>query len=126
MSNTSSDRALTTSLPSSDTVSLDISLDLYRSVEDIDVTITAELGRRLITLHQLLRLRIDDVLVFSRPIGEHVDLFAGNVLIGAAEILATDEKLAVRVADLVDKPAFSHGQDSEAKSMASSSGLEKG
>jgi flagellar motor switch/type III secretory pathway protein FliN len=89
MSNISSDRALITSALSADATPLASSLDLYRAVGDIDVTITAELGRRLITLHQLLRLRIDDVLVFSRPIGEHVDLFAGNVLIGAAEILAT-------------------------------------
>jgi flagellar motor switch/type III secretory pathway protein FliN len=64
MSNISSDRALITSALSGDATPLDSSLDLYRAVGDIDVAITAELGRRLITLHQLLRLRIDDVLVF--------------------------------------------------------------
>jgi flagellar motor switch/type III secretory pathway protein FliN len=120
MSNISSDRAPITSAASGDATPLDLGLDCYRSVGDIDVTITAELGRRLITLHQLLRLRVDDVLVFSRPIGEHVDLFAGNVLIGAAEILATDEKLAIRVAELLDKPTPSYGQDLETRQAASS------
>jgi flagellar motor switch/type III secretory pathway protein FliN len=124
MSNTSPDRALTTSPSRSDTAPFDVSNDLSHFVGDIEVTITAELGRRLITLHELLRLRVDDVLVFSRPLGEHVDLLAGNVIIGAAEILATEEKLAVRVADLVENSASSHGQNSEPKQTASSFGRE--
>ncbi len=120
MSNMSSDRALITAPLSADSAPLDFSLDRYRSVGDIDVTITAELGRRSITLYELLRFKINDVLVFSRPIGEHVDLFAGNVLIGTAEILATDDKLAIRVADLLDKASSSNVQRSEVKQTANS------
>ncbi len=115
MSNMFSDRVITNYATGSDAAPVDFSLEVYRSMGEIEVTLSAELGRRLISVQELLRLRVDDVLVLSRPTGENVDLFAGDVLIGNAEILATDEKLAIRVSDLLDKPAASLSQDPGSK-----------
>jgi len=62
--------------------------------------VVAELDRGTISMGELLRLEIGDILPFARPVGETIDLFAADVLIGNAEILAVNEKLAVRVADV--------------------------
>jgi flagellar motor switch/type III secretory pathway protein FliN len=81
----------------------ELDLEEFRSIGDICITVTAELGRRFISVEELLRFRVNDVFTLFRPTGEHVDLVAEGTLIGTAEIVATDETLSVQVTDLVDK-----------------------
>ena len=119
MSNTSTERVLRAESEASD----GFGLEAYRSMRGIDVTITAELGRRLISVGELLRLQVDDVLVLARPTGENVDLYAGDVLLGNAEILGTNEKLAIRVAELLEQPASLPGRTLAAKQSAGSFAL---
>ena len=76
------------------------SLADFRDIENVKLTVVAELDRGTISMGELLRLEIGDILPFARPVGETIDLFAADVLIGNAEILAVNEKLAVRVADV--------------------------
>src|SRR4051794_40513984 len=75
-------------------------LEEYRDMEEVKLTVVAELDRGTISMGELLRLEVGDILPFTRPVGENIDLFAADVLIGNAEILAVNEKLAVRVADV--------------------------
>ena len=70
------------------------------SIQDVELTLTVELDRRSISVGELLQLEIGHVLKFSRPVGEDLDLFAGDVRFGSVEILTVDGKLAARVADL--------------------------
>gem|GEM_PF-2340845 len=72
----------------------------YREMENVKLTVVAELDRGMISMGELLNLKVGDILPFSRPVGENIDLFASDILIGNAEILALNEKLAVRVADV--------------------------
>src|SRR4051794_27754698 len=72
----------------------------YRDLENVKLTVVAELDRGIISMDELLNLKAGDILPFSRPVGENIDLFASDILIGNAEILALNEKLAVRVADV--------------------------
>ncbi len=85
-----------------------VNLELFGGIGDVQVTLSAELDHRTISVHELMRLEVDQIISLSRPAGENVDLFVGDVLIGNAEILVVDEKLAVRVADLKDKPPTIH------------------
>jgi flagellar motor switch/type III secretory pathway protein FliN len=87
-----------------------VRLSDYECIEDVEMTLAAELGRRMISLRELLRLEVNDVLVFSRPYGENIDVFAGEILLGGAEILARDEKLTVRIADLHDSAGKTSAQ----------------
>jgi flagellar motor switch/type III secretory pathway protein FliN len=80
-----------------------VPIESYGPVNDVDLAIWAELDRRTITLRELLRLEVDGLLLLSRPAGENIDVYAGGVLLGSAEILAGDERLAVRIADLRDQ-----------------------
>ena len=85
------------------TKSIPMSLVVYEQYGDIELTLVAELDRRKISADDLLRLEEGHVLTFPRPAGENIDLFAGDVLLGTAEILAIGEQLAVRVADIREK-----------------------
>src|SRR5688500_18181044 len=95
MANTSVRQIATKSTP--------LSIDVYEQFGDIELTLIAELDRRTISTDDLLRLEEGQVLTFLRPAGENIDLFAGDVLLGTAEILTIGEQLAVRVADIRDK-----------------------
>jgi flagellar motor switch/type III secretory pathway protein FliN len=91
----------------------------FQELENVKLTVVAELDRGTISMGELLNLNVGDILPFPRPIGENIDLFAADILIGNAEILAINEKLAVRVADVNRKLSSSQAQKN---SLVSSSG----
>jgi flagellar motor switch protein FliN/FliY len=72
----------------------------FQMVEDVNVTLRAELDQRTISFPELLGLEAGSILDLTRPTGENVDLYAGKVLIGYGEILVIEQSLAVRVAEL--------------------------
>jgi flagellar motor switch/type III secretory pathway protein FliN len=90
--------------------SVEMVLAGYRAIENVKLTVVAELDRGTISMGELLRLEVGDILPFARPVGENIDLFAADVLIGNAEILAVNEKLAVRVADVNRKVTSSQAK----------------
>ena len=83
-----------------------ISVEAFETFADVDLTLSAIIDRRTISVPELLQLETGQLLPLSRPAGENIDLFIGDVLIGSAEILVTDDKVAVRVAELNNKPAI--------------------
>lgn len=82
----------------------DIQLESLRHLQRVPLTLRAELDRRLISVRDLLELRVDSILELERPAGENISLFAEDVLLGSGEVLVVDSSLAVRVAELRDKP----------------------
>ena len=76
------------------------SAESLREVEEIPITLRAELDRRTITVRELLEMTHDTLVPLSRPAGENVDLYAGDVYLGNGEILVADSMLSVRVADI--------------------------
>jgi flagellar motor switch/type III secretory pathway protein FliN len=80
----------------------------FRVIEDVKIPLHAELDQRTISFPALLGLEVGSILQLTRPTGENVDLYAGDVLIGCGEILVIDSNLAVRMADLGGK--FMHGR----------------
>src|SRR5579884_2374251 len=83
-------------------------LQAFSTIADVEVPLSAELDRLKVSVRELLNWKVGQIITLKRPTGENVDLFAGDVLIGNAEILIVDEKLAVRVADLKDKAPVIH------------------
>jgi flagellar motor switch protein FliN/FliY len=80
-----------------------VALESFEFLGDVPVAIVAELDRRTISIRELLDLRAGSVLALTRPTGENIDLYAGNVLIGYGEVLVVESSLAVRLADLREK-----------------------
>jgi len=83
----------------------EIDIPNFQTIEDVKITMRAELDRRIIPFPELMRLEVGSILQLSRPTGENVDLYAGNVLIGNGEIQVTDSTIGVRVADLLNNAA---------------------
>ena len=80
---------------------LEVSYESLAFLGDVPVAVSAELDRRTISVRELLKLEENHLLMLGRPAGENIDVFAGDVLIASAEILASEERLAVRIADLL-------------------------
>jgi flagellar motor switch protein FliN/FliY len=81
-----------------------ISLESYAPIMDVNLDVYAELDRRIVSFREMVGLKVDSLVPLSRPSGEDIDLYVGQVLLGSGEILVVDGKLAVRVADLREKP----------------------
>ncbi|MDQ2712616.1 MAG: FliM/FliN family flagellar motor switch protein [Acidobacteriota bacterium] len=82
-----------------------LKLENFQFLQDIPLSLFAELDRCKITVKQLLELREGSLLPLSRPTGENINIYAGNVLLGSGEILVIDSSLGVRVAEVREKPA---------------------
>lgn len=76
----------------------------YQQLADVEIPLHAELDQRTFTFEQLLNLHVGSIVPLGRAIGENVDVYAGEVLLGSGEILIVDATLAIRIADLRGKP----------------------
>jgi len=76
-----------------------------QAIEDVPLSLQAELGRKNILFAELLDLRVGAVVPLSRPAGENVDLYASDAYVGSGEILVMDGILSVRLADIGEDPA---------------------
>lgn len=81
------------------------------AIADIPMTLRAELGRHTIPLRNLLELEVGDVLRLPKAIGENVDLYVGDVLMGSAEVLVMDSVMGIQIADLCDAPEGTRGEE---------------
>ena len=50
-----------------------------QSIEDVPLELRAELDRKAVAFRELLAWKIGSVVSLSRPAGENVDLYAGDV-----------------------------------------------
>ncbi len=74
------------------------SLDLLL---DIRLQLTAELGRKEMTIREALSLGPGSVLELDKIAGEPVDLLVNNKLIARGEVVVIDENFGVRVTEVV-------------------------
>lgn len=81
------------------------SLPGYELIDDVRITLHAQLGHETLSFEALVNLSVGSVLQLGLATGENVGLYAEDVLLGSGEILVLDSTLAVRIADLRGKPA---------------------
>ena len=77
----------------------------YELINDVEITLHAELDHKTFSFEQMVNLRVGSILELGRPTGENVDLYAGDVLLGTGEILIVESTLAIRLADLRNNPS---------------------
>lgn len=80
------------------------SADLRR-VLGVPVEIRVELGRKSITISELLDAAPGQILMLDRLAGEYVDVYAADKLLGQGEVVVVDEEFGVRVAELFHRGA---------------------
>lgn len=73
------------------------------AVYDVEVEISAVLGTSSMPIAQILKLGRGAVVELNRKVGEAIELYANNRLVGRGEIVVVDDKLGVTMTDIVKK-----------------------
>jgi flagellar motor switch protein FliN/FliY len=66
---------------------------------DIPVKVEVELGRRTMTIAQILELGPESVIRMQRSAGDNIDILVGGTLIGYGEIVIIEDAVGVRITD---------------------------
>lgn len=74
-------------------------VDQIADFGDIPLDIEVELGRRVMTIAQILELRPESVIPIARSAGDNIDIFVGGTVIGYAEIVIIEEAVGIRITD---------------------------
>ena len=79
-------------------------------LEDIDLTVTVELGQTTLTLNELLELQLQSVIRLERHAGEPVDVFINATRAAKAEVVVLEDKFGVRILEIVPKSQRTQGE----------------
>ncbi len=74
-----------------------------RTLGDIPVQVTVELGRTQMTLREVLELSEGSVIELDRLAGEPLDLKVGGQLIAQGEVVAVDDYYGLRITNVIVK-----------------------
>jgi flagellar motor switch protein FliN/FliY len=69
---------------------------------DVNVTVTAELGRVTRSIGQVLKYGLGAVVELHRPVSEPVDLLVQGVRVGRGEVVVVDGRFAIRITEITD------------------------
>jgi flagellar motor switch protein FliN len=69
------------------------------SLADIPIQVEVELGRRIMTIAQILELGPDSVIRMQRSAGDNIDILVGGTLLGCGEIVIIEDAVGVRITD---------------------------
>ena len=75
------------------------SLEEIADFADVPVDVEVELGRRTMTIGQILELGPDSVVRMARSAGDNMDILVGGSLIGYGEIVIIEDSVGVRITD---------------------------
>ena len=79
-----------------------ISGEKMKILENIEVTLSIEVGRTEMTIRDLLRLNEGSVIELDRLAGEPLDLFVNGAIIAKGEVVMVGERYGIRLTDIVD------------------------
>lgn len=74
-------------------------LEEIAEVADVPVDVEVELGRRVMSIAQILELGPESVIRMARSAGDNIDILVGDALIGYGEIVIIDDTVGVRITD---------------------------
>jgi flagellar motor switch protein FliN/FliY len=68
---------------------------------DVEMTLTAELGRTRLPVRQVLELTPGSVLELDRAAGSPADVMVNGRLIARGEVVVIDEEFGIRITEIV-------------------------
>ncbi len=68
---------------------------------DVDLDVTIELGRSLLSIKRILELAPGSIVELDRMAGEPVDLMVNNKVVARGEVVVIDESFGIRIVSLV-------------------------
>jgi flagellar motor switch protein FliN/FliY len=72
---------------------------------DVEMGVTAELGRCRMTVRELLSITPGALIDLDRPVGAPVDVLVNGTLIARGEVVVIDEEFGIRISELVPQPS---------------------
>ena len=75
--------------------------DGYGLIQEIDVRLTVELGRKNLPLREILALGENSVVELDRLTDEPLDMFVNGKLMARGEVIAQGNRFAIRVLEIV-------------------------
>ena len=70
-------------------------------LHDVEMGVTAELGRRRMTVRDLLSLTPGAVIELDRAAGSPVDVLVNGTVIARGEVVVVDEEFGIRISEIV-------------------------
>ncbi|HZR19059.1 MAG TPA: FliM/FliN family flagellar motor switch protein [Verrucomicrobiae bacterium] len=74
-------------------------LEQISDFADIPMDVEVELGRRTMTIAEILQLGPESVIRIARSAGDNIDILVGATLIGYGEIVIIEDAVGVRITD---------------------------
>jgi len=74
-------------------------LEEIASLAEVPVQVEVELGRKVMSIAQILELVPDSVIRMQRSAGDNIDISVGGALIGYGEIVIIEETVGVQITD---------------------------
>jgi len=78
-----------------------VGADRLDLLSNIEMDVTAELGRTRMTVRELLSLVPGTVVELDRMAGSPIDLFVNGTLIARGEVVVIDEEFGVRISEII-------------------------
>ena len=66
---------------------------------DIPLDVEVELGRKVMTIGQVLELHPDTVMRIGRAAGDNIDILVGGAVVAYGEIVIIEDAVGVRITD---------------------------
>ena len=99
--------------------------DGYGLIQEIDVRLTVELGRKNLPLREILALGEDSVVELDRLTDEPLDIMVNGRMIARGEVVAQGNRFAIRILELIGSgapAAAPHGAPQVAQSQGQGQG----
>ena len=80
---------------------MSLKADGFGLIQDIDVQMTIELGRKSMRLRDVMALGESSVIELDRLTDEPLDMFVNGKLIARGEVIAQGNRFAIRVLEIV-------------------------
>ena len=96
--------------------------DGFGLIQDIDVRLTVELGRKSMRLRDVLALGESSVIELDRLTDEPLDMFVNGKLIARGEVIAQGSRFAIRVLEIVGAGSSDNTMERRAQPITVTSG----
>jgi flagellar motor switch protein FliN/FliY len=73
-----------------------------RILSDVEMTVTAELGRAYMTVRELLSLTPGSIVELDRVAGTPIDVLVNGTVVARGEVVVVDEEFGVRITEIID------------------------
>ena len=73
----------------------------FRRIRDVEVELTLEIGRRRMTIGEVLRLGAGTTVELGKSVGEPLEVFVNGRLLGRGEAVVVGDRYGLRITELV-------------------------